>query len=291
MDKQNQGGTPPINNLTNKELERSLWFLRHKSQLFLVLKIILIAVNAILFGWVFWKLIDVIFISGPAERANLATQKENAIPYAELNRALTPGQLNLGPVQIFGGRENKYDLAMTLKNTNIRTWAEFEYKFVGANFETAPRRDFILPDSQKFLLELGVEHSARPQNMRLVFTEFSWHRLSRHTVPDYVQFRNEHLNFLVSDIVFSRPILDRGAFNEVKFKIKNNSAYNFWAVPVTIALHRGEQTVGVNAVTIEKLRSLETREVSLVWEEGLPEVRSVEAAPNVNILDPAVYMP
>lgn len=290
MENQNQSGNPSPD-LTNKEIERGLWFLRHKNQLIKIAKNLLIGLNVILFSLVIWSLVDYLFLSGPKERANLATQKENAIPYEQLQSVLTPQELVFGEVQVFGGRENKYDLAAELKNSNERVWAEFEYQFVGANFQTVKQKDFILPKSNKFLLQLGVVTPARPQNMRLVFTKFSWHRLSRQTLPDYDKFKNEHLMFQITGINFSRNALDRGVFNQVQFKIKNNSAYNFWAVPLNIALYRGTQFAAFNAVTLEKLRSLEERDVSVVWEEGLPQVTSVDVQPDVNIFEQNVYIP
>lgn len=282
---------PTNNNLTDQELTRSLWILRRQGILWRILKIILMVINVFLFGFTVWGLLDYFLITGPAERANLATQREQAIPYAELKNVLTPRALVFGEVQVLGGRENKYDLALAVTNNNDRVWAQFTYQLVGANFQSPPRRDFILPQSKKFLLELGAVASARPQNVRLVITDFRWQRLSRHTLPDYEQFKNEHLMFEISELDFSRSSFDRGTFNEVKFKIKNNSAYNFWLVPMQVALYRGGQTIGFNRATAEKLKSLETREISLLWEEGLPQVTSVEVMPDVNILDPEVYMP
>src|SRR3989344_6619016 len=197
----NEGNAP--NNLTNKELDRNLWILRHQQQLIKLGKIFLIVFNCLVFGWVLFNLGDNWFGRGVAERQNLETQKENIIPYAELNKILTPEPLAIAEVLLFGGREDKYDLGVEIANPNEQHYAEFEYKFIGANFETKPIRGFILPKSRKFILELGFNSPARPQNARLVFASFSWHRISPHQYPDYASYSQERLSFSESDATFS----------------------------------------------------------------------------------------
>ena len=285
----NEGNAP--NNLTNKELDRNLWILRHQQQLIKLGKIFLIVFNCLVFGWVLFNLGDNWFGRGVAERQNLETQKENIIPYAELNKILTPEPLAIAEVLMFGGREDKYDLGVEIANSNATMWADFEYKFIGANFETKPIKGFILPKSRKFLLNLGFDSPARPQNARLVFTSFSWHRISRHEYPDFEKYKSERLALSASDVTFGRSALASGALNQVSFIFTNNSAYNFWQIPIVIILFRGDQVVGFNSVTLQKVSSLESRDTSVLWAEGLPQVTRVEVQSEVNILDKNVYMP
>lgn len=278
-------------NITDKQLEQNLWVLRHKPQLIKAGTIALLAGNIIIFGWVFFNLGDYLFGRGPKERQNLATQSQSAIPYAELNKALTPASLSVADTLLFGGREDKYDLGAEIANSNEAVWAEFEYQFIGGNFETKPVKDFILPKSRKFLLQLGFDASARPVNARLVFKSFTWHRLSRHDYPDYEKYKNDHLAMTASEVTFGHSTLSGGALNQVAFTLTNFSAYHFWQVPVEIILFRGDQVVGFNLATLEKLRSLEARATTVTWAEGLPAVTRVDVQPDVNILDPGIYMP
>ncbi len=285
----NAGNTP--NNITNKELERSLWVLRHKIQLIKLGKIALIVFNAVIFTWVLFNLVDYWFVRGVKEKQNLATQALQFIPYDELNKILAPKPLSVADTLLFGGREDKYDLGTEIANSNETMWAEFEYKFIGANFETKPTRGFILPKSRKFLLNLGFDSPARPLNARLVFDSFNWHRVSRHEYPDYEKYKSERLALSATDVIFGRTTLPSGALNKVEFTLNNASAYHFWQVPVAIILFRGDQVVGFNVVTLEKLRALESRATTVTWAEGLPAVTRVDVQPEVNILDTSVYMP
>lgn len=279
------------NNLSNKELERSLWVLRHRQQLIQAGKIALIVFNVVIFGWVLFNLGDYWFGRGVKERQNLATQSENFIPYAELNKTLTPIPLSVADTFIFGGKEDRYDLGAEIANGNGTMWADFEYKFVGANFETKSAKGFILPKSRKFILELGLNSPARPLNARLVFNSFSWHRISKHIYPDYEKYKIEHLALSASEVTFGHTVLQSGGLNQVSFTLTNASSYHFWQVPIAIILFRGDQVVGFNTVTLEKIRSLESRATTVTWAEGLPAVTRVEVQPEVNILDTSVYMP
>ncbi len=278
-------------NVSNKVLEESLWVLRHKTGLIKIGTIALLILDTLVLGWVLFSYVDYWLGSGVAERKNIATQTGQTILLADLQKQLTPKPLAISDVQLFGGREDKYDLGVEIANDNDNIWGEFEYEFAGANFITPPVTGVILPKTRKWLLQLGQSSPARPANMRLVFSKFVWHRISRHDYPDYAGYAKEHFGFTSSDVSFGHSALAQGTLNQVNFTLTNNSAYAFWQVPVAILLFRGDQIVGFNQVTLEKVGSLETRPVVVSWQEGLPQVTRVDIQPDVNILDQSVYMP
>jgi len=179
--------------------------------------------------------------------------------------------------------DDKVDLAINLKNKNENNFASIDYCFVAGGVEFSCGTDFILPNTEKYLLALAQkEQSGRYE---FVIKNTSWQRIDNRQYPDWPAYYAKTTNFVISNQVFS--LVDGS--NNLTFVIENKSPYSYWEVPLNIILTSGGSVVGVNRFVLSDLKSLEKRPVSISWKNGGLSGVQATISPDLNILDEAVY--
>ena len=254
----------------------------------MTITVTLIGIAAISWGFTIYGLVDYWLITGPKEEAAM-TELVNVALDAEMLAARRPEQLQIESVAVLGGA-GKYDLAVKIINPNPNWYLAFDYKFAAGGKDLPAGRGFILPGEEKYLVNLGAEFPERPADAAVIFERVKWQRISAHEIPDYQAFAAAHLKLDVLDKNFE-SLADKLTFNQLDFKIKNNTAYSYWNVDAPILLFRGSNLVGANFVSLSRFLSGETRAVSLQWKDSGAEPSEIKILPSVNIFDPAVYMP
>jgi len=289
-------------NLDPKQLKWAYWYVTHKMQLRALLAGLLIVTSVLLYGFSIYRM--VIYFSEMIEVDNMIVEaSRDKIDFQYFRQKNAPQPIAIRQVKFFSGRARKdgtdliyYDLMAIADNVNPRWRAEFDYRFVSANWQGETKQGFILPNEKKYLLDLGILDLSQVSSLKLEISNIKWRRISLHDVKDVEKFKDEHFNLLISDKEFKPSIDLVGAEgravtrNKVSFKVRNFSAYGYWQFPLNITLDYGDQVVGVNRFIIENFASGDEEAVEVVWSEKLPPIQNFIIEPDVNIFDESVFM-
>ncbi len=281
----------PSADFSEGRLKFASWYVSHKLLLKKIFIGFLIGLNVIFWGYGLYGLVNHYFIEGPALDQALRELSRSA-DLAAIRARIEPQSFEIGTVSVLSGGKGKYDLSVKVSNPNPAWRAEFDYYFVADGQVQKTKQGFLLPNDEKFLINLGVESTARIRNANLEISNLRWQRVDAHEISDYETWSRERLNFVFENVKFSPAVItDSLTVSRVTFNAKNLSAYSFWDVGFYIFLYRGSSVATINYITLEEFISGQTRQVEVSWFEPLSAITQVKVVPEVNIFDPKIYMP
>jgi hypothetical protein len=282
---------PPGENITEKQLKLGYWFVTHKLKLRKWLVISLIVPSVALWLFAIGMVVKLYLVD-----YNHFRQMEREMPLDLVNpyalEAAQPKALSVKPVQTFEGTRGATDAVVEVTNPNKNFWATWSGRFVATGATTTAKTEFILPGETKQVMDLGIESPA-PSNVRYDLRDVAWHKIDRHLIPDYDEYRDNRLRFEIKDVAWSSAASADGSetITRVTFTVTNRSAYSFWSVRFLADLYRGTALAAVNSVELAEFETGQTRTVEMVWVQDLKAISKVEITPEVNILDENVRMP
>lgn len=276
---------PSGNGITEKQLSFGYWFVAHKLLLKKILTITLVVVSAVLWATVLVIAFRMFVLYGD-DYARLVRDRGRSYVSSEALAAATPIAPQVVQTYTFNTSNNRYDLAAVVKNLNLNRYARFGYRFVGEGFATPVYRGVLIPGQETVLTALGQELAARPRGAQLEFSDFVWTRISQHDIFDPTAYVAERIAFAVTGAMYTPGPPARSSFT-----IRNNTAYSYWQVVAVVLLKRDRTVVGVNTVALPEVRSGEERVVELTWFDTVATASTVEVRPQVDIFDPASFMP
>ncbi|MFA5029445.1 MAG: hypothetical protein WC518_01685 [Patescibacteria group bacterium] len=267
-------------NLTDRQLKLSYWYITNKLLLRKWLKIFLIVLSVIFWLFVLWQLI---FLAINYSQEDYQTRRlifggnPNLLPLDSLK----PAPLQTSVVQALGNESNGYDFFVQVANNNKDWLSTFDYQFVAPDGGGQLKSGFVLPGETKYLMALGVKSSA----VQFQLANQKWRRVS-----DISGLYGDRYNFLIENdkFVAGQAVGDPG---KLTFELTNKSAFSYWEVGITAVLSNGGNIVSVNYLTLNQVKSGEKRLVELLWNNPLPRVDSFEIVPEVNIFDDNNIMP
>ena len=278
----------PSGEPSDRQLESAIWYVKHKLILRKIVVGLIVAVDAALLGLAF-KGIGLEFLGFEKRQTQEYDLLRTAIPEYAARQASRPADLELGGIELIrvGGA---VDVAVRVRNPNADWYAKFEYAIgVGDKVEKASD-GFLLPAEERLFTRsiLGASAGTTVFNIENI----SWRRVRKSEVGgDFAKWRDERLNFTVSDTRFSSAVVQgKGELSRVYFSIKNETAFGYREPTFLILLYRGSRLVGVQNVVLEKLASGQTREVEASWVDRVGSVTNIEVAPVIDIMDEAVYL-
>lgn len=202
--------------------------------------------------------------------------------------------MEIGSLKVFKNDET-IDLAVKMKNPNEKFFASFQYCFLAGEQEFGCGNSFILPQEERYLVSLGQKNEAASQGglVTLKIKDIFWQRINSHQIIDWSAFAFDRLDFAVSDTSFAAAnrsgLSDRINLNSLSFRIKNQTAYSYYEVPLTILLWNGEELIGVNQYQLDNFLSGQEEEVKLSWPGSFGYVSRTDVQTNLNILDNSIY--
>ncbi len=263
-----------------------LWVILHKFQIKRVFSALLIAVSVFLWGYGLYGLADWFFLSGVGERRAIASLSENLVNYSVRQKA--------NPLEVRGVTllaNSRYDAFAVLKNINSGWSAAFEYRFALPGEETKVKTGFILPGEQKYIYDLGIQVKGKPKKAELELLSVRWSRIIKSQIPDYGIFQNARLAFDISKPEYTPALQVAGrAVSRATFTVINKSAFSYFEVPLQVILYRGNTVAAITVTAVTNFQSGEERQVDVTWFETFAGITRVEVKPDLNILDPSIYI-
>lgn len=279
---------------TSGDLQAANWWVRNKLKIKFWSRVTLISLNVLVWGYVFWGLLDAYAISYPRESRITAeiANNQQILDTIEQDR---PRNIGTSQVSVFTSTEDRLDMMVDLENPNDQWWMEFSYHFNVSGEETSKRQGFVLPASQNTLTELGWKPKAKGgKTARLIVENIRWHRVNPDEVDNnYNEFIRKRFGAVSTQRVsydFASPTQGQ-SIGRTSFDIVNNGAYGYWSIDYVIKIKRGTTVVAVNRINIRNLKPGETRPIEIYWPETASGISKTEIIPVVNLLDPSVYLP
>ncbi len=280
-------------NLSSSELSRSYWIVTHKV-FFRTLGIgILVVIDVLLLSYAIWGFVTYLTVGRTREQAALVSLSkraaENRVPF---QKSVAAVPLTIGEAQVFDGGNSVFDFVSEVQNSNTNWYALVTFNFHIENASSTPMRTVnVLPGERKYLTSLGQKYADQSITAAtLNVAAIKWQRIDAHAFPDVEGFMKSRLQFEATDSALAPLNPEQAAGNQITFTFKNNSAYNFWAVPVQIELLRGGALQGVEETIIRQLRTGQSRVVEL--RNFVPNLIADEVVvlPSIDVFDDTVYM-
>ncbi|MBP9864718.1 hypothetical protein KBC54_04725 [Patescibacteria group bacterium] len=278
---------------TPGELKVASWWTRNQIMVRRVGRGVLIGIAVLLWGYSFWGLLDAFAISYPRESRitrDIAVNQQRLVAL-ETDR---PQNVSLSQVSVLQTTENRFDMMVEASNPNAQWWAEFNYRFNLSGEETPMRAGYILPGSTQVLTELGYKPTQKGGRIAVLEVEnIRWHRVDPAQVgPEYPAYAKKRMALDFQDIKYDTDIvIGTSRVGQTSFTVVNDTGFGFWSVDLIVRLYRGSSFVDINKISLDHLAPGERRPIQMTWFDNLPSVTKTEIIPQVNILNPKVFLP
>lgn len=275
-----------LDDVTIDKLKFGLWWLKNKSTLLKMLYSFIFLVAVISWGYTLfsWGYYYFYWNAKDEEMVRILVQTRTVDPLYLKERSAQ--RLSVSPVYMLEAG-NKYDFYTIIKNSNPRHYGSLSYCFMEGDIEIDCGQSFILPSDEKYILSLANELSQRPRNVKLVVDVF-WSAINAHKVPDWEEYRDEHLAFKTENLKFTpaaqSELTEKVNLNVLEFSITNRSPYNYYELPLNIILFRSNSVIAVGRYSLKDFSSNEISEISISWPGYLGGITEAEIAPDINIL-------
>ncbi len=277
------------NNLSEKELKYSYWYVTHR--VFLrklgVLALASCSIGLLIYGLF---LVSSYYIEDASKSrdlaASLSQDKLNLELLAESNK---PRDLQVSETRVLRGNQGMVDFVATIFNPNVQ-WAvdKLEYYFLNGEDKTELATAYILPGQEKYLLHFNYPSSNTGLQVRIIIETVHWQK-----VVDFTAQQENAVNFEITNAAITSIIKPGKETTEsvtnVTFDVLNRSAYSFWEPRFVVLLERGDQLIAVAETHLSTLGSNELRKESINLFQTLPASTQLRVVPDINILDPNVF--
>jgi len=187
---------------------------------------------------------------------------------------------------VYGG-ENKYDIVANIHNPNALYGGEtvnYTLEVVDSNGKSLASRNgktFILPNENKYIIEVGMETAQEPSSVKLSINDVKWVKFTEFDSPQ-ILVKNQRFGLVENSSNYAE------AFGLVS----NDSPYDFHNVMINVILEdeRGVP-IAVNKTEMRTLDSDSQREFRLIWPHKFPgTIKSSKMQAETNIFDSLNFM-
>lgn len=200
----------------------------------------------------------------------------------------TPVDLSVLGAEVVHDIDNKYDVAIKVKNQNeIFGASQMHFKII---FEDENKNEiavheeqkgyFILPKEEKQLIVQGISTETRPSQVRVKFQDVEWERFSQYEEPRLVVLRPTYT-----------PNPEEGGFAKITGTLVNKSEIDFETIKVNAILRdKDGRLLATNYQILNTVRVEEQRDFVMFFSHEFPgAVVDFKIEPETNVFDSANY--
>jgi len=218
-------------------------------------------------------------------------QKEESVdcggPCVACSEELTGKDLIVKDAHVVYGGEGRYDVVANIHNPNALYGGEEVYYTLeivdGSGNVLAMRNDktFILPNENKYIVEVGIETNQKPSSVKVSINDVKWVKFVEFDSPQ-ILVKNQRFGLVENSSNYAE------AFGLVS----NNSSYDFHNIMIHVILEdeRGVP-IAVNKTVQKTLDAGSQREFKLIWPHEFPgNIKSAKMQTETNIFDSLNFM-
>ncbi|MBU4512869.1 hypothetical protein KKD19_06585 [Patescibacteria group bacterium] len=266
------------------------YFASHKVFLKRLGFFLIILLSVYLYGYSAYHLTNY-FLGSREYEAMIRELARDSFKFHEYFELHQPKPLIILETAALPGVSGKYDFVAQVQNPNPKWLARrVSYRFVwpGGTFED-DEEDFILPGEETYLLALNKEVSGQVLSPKIEFVNISWQRVKK-----LIEISDK--DFIISDVEFISgwditTLNGAKAPSRVKFKVRNNTFYNFWEAGFKVVLIRYQDVVGLHYGAAPQFKSGETISPEVIWLDEVPTPTEIKIEPAIDYLTSENYMP
>jgi hypothetical protein len=240
----------------------------------------------------FISIVIAILMPNPSCTDGIKNQKEEEVdcggPYcAACVKELIGKDLIVTESHVVTGGENKYDIVASIHNPNALYGGEEVYYTVelldgsGKVLDTRTGKTFILPNENKYIIEVGLDSTQQPSRVSMTIDNVKWVEFADFDSPQ-ILVKNQRFGLVDGGLDYAE------AFGLVS----NESPYDFHNVIVNVILkdERGIP-IALNKTQMHTLDADSQREFRLTWPHEFPgTIKSSEMQAETNIFDSLNFM-
>jgi hypothetical protein len=281
-----------VEGISMDTLETGLWWAKNRRKLKLILIIILLIAGILSWSYTLFGFGNYLFFGMNSDEQTMKLFVQSDTGGQKYLAQASPVNIKLSSAgYIVNG--DKYDLYVQAVNPNLRWMATIDYCFKRENGEKSCSHSFLLPGEKKYLLSLAQSFSSIPSDLTFSMDNLIWKKINNHVIADWNQYQKDRMDFSITNQLFtpalSNAVSEKIGLNSLIFTIRNNSAYSYWEVPLTIALTGGGRIVYLNRYPITDFLSHDTRDIKITWPGAIGEVTGISIAPDLNISEQGIY--
>jgi hypothetical protein len=273
-------------------LETGLWWAKNRKNLKILLIILLAATGILSWGYTLFGFGNYLFFGMNSDDRMMKLFVQTETGGKKYLDQAAPSRISLSQAGYIANGD-KYDLYVQAVNPNKRWLVAIDYCFKRANGEKSCGHDFLLPGGKKYILSLAQSFSSIPSDLSFSIDNLIWKKVNNHIIADWSQYQNDRIDFSITNQqfipAFSNVISEKIALNSLTFTIRNNSAFSYWEVPLTIVLTGNGRIVYLNRYPITDFLSHDTRDIKITWPGAIGEVTGISIAPDLDISDQKIY--
>lgn len=268
------------NELSDKDIERGLWYLRNKAK---IKKAFMIGLCVFIFFTFAYSIPNFILIKiqdSKDKKTSWAT-----VDFSKLKS--NPQDINILDKQAIASGSGKYDLIASVQNPNQGILlSNISYKFVYSGGESDTLSDFILPGETKRLVLKDVRSENLIDAFDIKIVDMRWRKLKK----SEIDFAPKEVFYSIDNDKLSSSNSESSNRSWAKFSIKNNSPYNFKSVNVYIIASSGSTIYGVEKLDIDNFYSKEERDLEVGWFYKIPSYANLVIEADTNVFDKNNYI-
>lgn len=165
------------------------------------------------------------------------------------------------------GGENRYDALIKVYNPNDEIGASsFAYTAVlkdssGTVLSTRSGKSYILPQENKYILELNLETTGVPASVSFEIRDVEWTRFSGYQAKPTINVYQKRYGEISSGV----------GFGEAYGLLSNESPYDFRSITVKVILRDDiGNPLAFNMTEMRTVQASEERDFRLVWPSAFP---------------------
>lgn len=283
-----------VSGISTKRLDFGLWYVERRKYFRAGFSVFLILIAVLTWGYTSYNFIYYYTIGIKQDEQMVREITVDKLIGHDYLVSLSPTKLLISGAESLRNSSGNYDIFAKVQNENEKYMANFSYCFMAGGVQVECKDDFVLPGASKYVMALNKEVQSGAYSVDFLIRELDWKKIDPHTFPSWDSYKQSRLNIDVSDIKFTPPsssgLSEKLEFNILKFNVENNTAYNYWAVPLNIVIFGGGRVSAVNQYTVTELMSGESREVTMSWSGNFGSASEVLITPELNILKNDIYI-
>lgn len=282
----------PTGELPTSEFKWAIWYVAHKILLYKILVGFLIGFSVLTILFSLWQWGSYLIFGITADNL-LEKNLTTPINYTGVNQSFSAQPLQIAGTQILISGVNRYDIVSEVANPNPRFVASFDYSYsLSGDASTTVQHAVLLPGETRPLTYLGYSEGMPSESTNLNLFNITWDRIDGHQALDIEGWQKDHLNFVVTDFVFTASRSVEGAnAHIIQFKVTNDSLYGYNTPRFYVGLFDNGSLIGILPWSLDKIRAGET--VSADLRSFAPDlnVTEIKIFPLINIYDPEAFLP
>ncbi len=286
----------PVNehSLSTRQLKWGEWWLRRKAGFRYTFVGILLLIGVGGIGYGLFSIGYYFAVGQDQEAVETKHFLRSKVPFSLYHEKLAPSNPTFQKVNVLRGTDDLYDFVTIAVNDNTDWYVEIEYSFVFDSRETPSETIMLLPGQESIVAHLGYETVQRPGNAIIDVKHVRWYHVSAHLAPDPVDYVQEHSNVEVRNVQLITASTDQESdsvqAHRALFTLQNNTAYNFWSVPMYVLFKNGSVLKAIERTEVTQLKSGEIRDIDVrLLQPGL-KVNNLEIYSYIPVFDDTIYM-